>query len=106
MSTMVDINPKVVYWHRELPPLGADAVGEHTLEATSARVPGTIAHRDQLWDRCRAELAINTQTRLEQEVARLGGRYAHILDEAIGTKRDEAAGEAWLHGTFTYMLYR
>jgi hypothetical protein len=47
-----------------------------------------------------------TQTRLEQEVVRLGGRYAHILSESIDTRRDDVAGEAWLHGRFTYMLYR
>ncbi len=43
---------KVVYWHRDLPPLDAEVIGEHTLEAASSRVPGTLAHRDELWDRC------------------------------------------------------
>jgi hypothetical protein len=97
---------KMVYWHRELPPLAAEAVAEHTVEATSHRVPGTIVHRDELWDRCLADLMTETQTRLEQEVVRLGGRYAHILSESIDTRRDDVAGEAWLHGRFTYMLYR
>ena len=36
---------KIVYWHRDLPPLAAEAMDEHSLEATSGRVPGTIAHR-------------------------------------------------------------
>jgi hypothetical protein len=63
---------KIVFWHRELPPLEAGLVAEHTGEATSSRVQGTLAHRD----------------------------------EAIDPKHDDAAGEAWLHGRFSYMLYR
>jgi hypothetical protein len=27
-------------------------------------------------------------------------------DEAINPRHDDAAGEAWLHGVFRYMLYR
>jgi hypothetical protein len=45
------------------------------------------------------------QIRLGQEVARLGGDYAHVLGESIDSKRDDVTGEAWLHGRFTYMLY-
>lgn len=97
---------KLVYWHRDLPPLQAELVGEHTIEATSPRVPGTLAHRDELWDRCYDELMANAEGRLVQEVARLGGDYAHVHDEEITPKRDDAAGEAWLHGRFSYMLYR
>jgi hypothetical protein len=48
----------------------------------------------------------NAQQRLRQEVARLGGHYAHVLDESIDTRRDDATSEAWLHGRFTYVLYR
>ena len=97
---------KVVYWHRELPPLHADIVAEHTVEATSRRVPGTISHRDELWDRCYHELMANAHARLTQEIARLGGHYAHVLDESIDVRHDDVAGEAWLHGRFSYMLYR
>ena len=97
---------KTVYWHRELPPLEAEPLGEHVVEATSGRVPGTIAHRDELWDQCEKDLMSQTQTRLADEIARLGGRYAHVLDESIDTRHDDATGEAWLHGRFTYMLYR
>jgi len=43
-----------------------------------------------------------TRIRLEQEVARLGGHYAHVLDEIIDARRDEAKDEAWLQGFFTY----
>ena len=51
VNTIGDANTKVVYWHREFPPLEAEAIGEHTIEATSCRVPGTIAQRDDLWHR-------------------------------------------------------
>jgi hypothetical protein len=71
---------KMVYWHREFPPNDAEMMGEHTLEATSSRVAGTINHRDELWDRCYHELMINAHARLAQEVARLGGHYAHVED--------------------------
>ena len=97
---------KVVYWHRELPPIDAELVAEHTVEATSGRVAGTIAHRDELWDRCYSELMSNAKDRLIQEVARLGGDYAHVHDEAIDSKHDDATGQAWLHGRFSYMLFR
>jgi hypothetical protein len=97
---------KVVYWHRELPPIDAEPVAEHIVEAASGRAAGTIAHRDELWDRCYRELITNSVRRLEQEVARLGGDFAHVLDEAIDSKHDDAAAEAWLHGRFRYMLYR
>ena len=66
---------KIVYWHRELPPLDADLVAEHTLEANSTRVPGTIAHRDELWDQCYRELMANAEKRL---VHRLAGKSAHV----------------------------
>ena len=99
-------NDKIVYWHGELPPLDAELMAEHTIEATSGRVAGTISHRDELWDRCYTELMANIQTRLTQEIARLGGHYAHVHSESIDTRHDDAAGEAWLHGRFSYMLYR
>jgi len=97
---------KIVYWHRELPPSDAELMAEHTIEATSGRVAGTISHRDELWDRCYQELMANAQVRLAQEIARFGGHYAHVHDESIDTRHDDAAGEAWLHGRFSYMLYR
>ncbi len=46
------------------------------------------------------------RVRLEQETARMGGTYAHVFGESIDTRHDEAIGDAWLHGCFTYMLYR
>ena len=107
MTAIVDdATPKIVYWHRELPPLDADLVAEHTVEANSNRVPGTISHRDELWDQCYRELMTAAEKRLAQEVTRLGGDFAHVHDEQIDPKHDDRTGEAWLHGRFSYMLYR
>ena len=100
------VDAKIVYWHRELPPLRAEPVAEHTIEATSRRVAGHIGHRDDLWNECRDDLMATATTRLQQEVSRLGGRYAHVLSEEIDPRHNDATGESWLHGTFTYMLYR
>jgi hypothetical protein len=97
---------QIVFWHREMPPMDAEAVGEHVVEATSSRVAGTITHSDELWGRCYRELITNVEARLFQEIARLDGHYAHIYDESIDTRRNDATGEAWLHGRFAYMLYR
>jgi hypothetical protein len=104
--TSGDDGSKTIYWHRELPPLDAEPVGEHIVEASSGRVSGTLVHRGELWDRCHAELMDRTRDRLSQEIARLGGDCAHVLDERIDSQHDDALGEAWLHGRFTYVLYR
>jgi len=98
--------PKTIYWHRELPPLDVQPMEEHVVEASSSRVPDTIAHREELWSRCESELMANARERLGEEVTRLGGRCAHVLDESIETRHNAGTGEAWLHGRFTYMLYR
>ncbi|MGE0865323.1 MAG: hypothetical protein AB7P34_15625 [Vicinamibacterales bacterium] len=95
-----------VSWHRELPPLDAEMMAEHTVEANSSRVPGTLASRDELWDRCYQELMTAAEDRIGSEIDRLGGDYAHVRSESLGVKHDDAAGEAWLHGTFNYVLYR
>jgi hypothetical protein len=97
---------KVIYWHGELPPLDAEQIGEHVVEATSARVQGDLAHRDAVWDQCHDDLMARLEDRLRQEVARLGGDYAHVLEESIDSERDEAASEAWLHGRLNYSLLR
>ncbi len=97
---------KVVYWHRELPPLGAETMGEHVLEADSPRIPGNLGHRDELWEGCYADLMAQAGRRLAQEVLRLGGDWAHVLNESIASKHDERTGESWLHGQFSYLLYR
>lgn len=103
---MADATDKVVYWHRDLPPLSAEPGEEHSLEATSKRVPGTISHGDELWHECYADLLVNAEERLKQEVRRFGCDYAHVVDEWVDSRRDDAAGEVWLRGRFKYLLYR
>lgn len=97
---------KIAYWHRDLPPLDSEMLGEHVLEATSGRVSGRIARDGDLWDRCHAALMEHASDRLAQEVARLGGDYAHVLDEHIDSRRDDLTNESWLQGRFNYVLYR
>jgi hypothetical protein len=66
----------------------------------------STASRDELWDLAKDDLIAQARDRLAEETARLGGRYAHVLDESIDTRHDATTDEAWLHGRFTYMLYR
>jgi hypothetical protein len=102
----VDDDPKVVFWHRDLPPLAAQPMGDHVVEAASKRVKGDLAHRDELWDDCYEDLMARAGDRLQQEVVRLGGNYAHVLEEFIDSRHDDASGEAWLTGRFSFILLR
>lgn len=104
MNIMSDAT--IVYWHRQFPPLDAEPIGKHTIEAVSGRIPGTMADRDAMWQVCHANLMAHARMRMEHEVARLGGHYAHVFDEAIDSRRDDRSNEAWLHGRFGYLLYR
>ena len=97
---------KIVFWHRELPPIDSELIAEHSIEASSSRVAGTLAHRNELWDQCYQELMTNAESRLVDEVTRLRGHFAHVHGESIGAKHDDTAGEAWLRGSFTYVLFR
>lgn len=97
---------QIIYWHRELPPLDAEQMGEHVVEAASMRVKSDLTHRTALWDQCHDDLMAHVRSRLEQEVARLSGDYAHVLQESIDIRRDDASGESWLQGRFTYLLLR
>ena len=106
MSTSASSAPHVVYGHRELPPRDAELLGDHTIEATSRRVPGTLLHRDEMWDRCYQELMDCARVRLEQEIARLDGDYAHVSGEHIEPRHDDRTGEAWMYGRFDYVLLR
>jgi hypothetical protein len=81
-------------------------MGEHVVEANSDRVAGSLEHRDAVWEHCHQALMAQAHERLEQEMTRLGGDYAHVLSEAIEPRHDEANGEVWLHGRFTYTLFR
>ena len=98
--------PQVIYWHSQLPPLDAEPDGEHVVEADSTRVKGDLASRGALWDQCHDDLMARLQDRLRQELSRLGGDYAHVLEESIESERDDSTGEAWLHGRLNYSLLR
>ena len=99
-------NRKTVFWHRDLPPREAQPIGDHTVEATSARMPGTGLRHNGLWDRPYEELIDRARSRLEQEIVRLGGDFAHVLREEIKPRHDNATGETWMYGRFDYQLYR
>jgi hypothetical protein len=101
-----DPRSRFVYWHRDLPPLDGEILDEHVLEAKSDRVAGSIERIGDLWARCHAMLMEHATARLAQEVARLGGDYAHVLDEHIDGRRDDLTNESWLEGRFNYVLYR
>jgi hypothetical protein len=106
MTSSGDTPAKVVYWHQELPPLDGELIHEHVIEAVSDRVRGAIERHGELWHRCYGTLMEHTRLRLEQEVTRLGGNYAHVIDEHIDSQRDDANSQSWLHGRFSYVLYR
>ena len=86
---------KLVYWHRDLPPLDAELLAEHTVEATSGHVPGTLSHRDDLWDGCYQDLLAHTEARLAQEIARF-----------VEPIRDARAENARIHFRYALRCYR
>ncbi|MFN0248737.1 MAG: hypothetical protein ACKV2T_17745 [Kofleriaceae bacterium] len=96
---------KIVYWRRELPPLSEQLEGEHEVTASSDKVHYSWDQRGRLWGRCYDSLMEHARERIIQEVVRLGGSCAHVLDEAITSRQDEVAGEFWLVGTFRYVMY-
>jgi hypothetical protein len=105
-SMSIASDEKVVYWHRELPPLNTETIGEHEVEATSAHVKGDLDDRGALWDQCHDSLMARLEDRLRQEISRLGGDYAHVTEESIESHRDDATGESWLRGRLNYSLLR
>jgi len=53
------INPQKETNHLLAPaiaPSAAEVMGEHCAEAVSRRVPGTLAHRDELWSHVTRDL--------------------------------------------------
>lgn len=48
----------------------------------------------------------HANARLAQEVERLGGHYAHVLDEELKSHHDPVTDTAWLIGKFTYVLLK
>jgi len=102
---LIDDNDGVrIYWHRELPPQDAEAIGEHVLEAVSERVSGGLNELNEQWGHCFDSLMSHARKRLGQEVFRLGGTCAHVLKETIEARHNDVLGEAWLYGRFEYML--
>ena len=99
------LKDKTVFWHRELPPLSAVPLGMHVVEANSHRLSGVLERSDESWDVSHRDLMAHASVRFEQELARLGGDYAHVLSESIDPMHDPNTDEGWLHGRFTYMLY-
>ena len=95
----------LIYWRRELPPLSEQLEGEHEITADSERVHASWADRDTLWGRCYQDLMARARERIIQEVLRLGGSCAHVLDEAVTMKRDDRTEEFWLAGRFRYVMY-
>ena len=106
MTATSGTETQILYWHRELPPLSAEAMGEYILEATSHHLAARFSRADEEWGRCYGDLMTQARSRMEQEVARLGGDYAHVGEELISPQHDDATGEAWLYGRFKYVLYR
>jgi len=51
-------------WHRELPPLEAEAIGAHVLEATSDHVQDSVSHHDERWIACYENLMAHARDRL------------------------------------------
>jgi hypothetical protein len=100
------IPPKLVYFRPDLPPLSEDSAGEFMVDAESPPVPNTSLGRDELWVHCYDDLMAAAAERIGQEVTRLNGSCAHVVDEHIEPKVSYERGEAWLAGTFTFVLYR
>lgn len=97
---------KKIYWHRDLPPLSEQIEGEHFIDAESDHVAARFADRDAAWWECHASLMRRLETRLLQEIERLGGTCAHVLTETITTKTDDKTGHYFLKGVIAYILYR
>lgn len=97
---------QVIYWRRELPPLSELIEGTHEIEAESPRINNDLTHRSELWKQCYPPLLEAAERRTIQELARLGGSCAHIVDEQIVAGIDDATGEFWLHGRFRFVMYR
>jgi hypothetical protein len=106
VTTQLDNECPIIYWHRDLPPPTVALMSEHTLEANSRRVSLRFAQRDKELGRCYGDLMAQARTQLAREVTRLGGDYAHVREQWICPRFDNVAGEAWLHGRFQYVIYR
>ena len=98
--------PPRIYAHRELPPIDEEIAGEQVVEAASDPIPYVWTERDALWQRCHDSLMRRAHERIEQEVIRLGGSSAHLLEEIIEPKIDHATEQYQLVGRFAFVMYR
>ncbi|MEO8706020.1 MAG: hypothetical protein ABI867_38680 [Kofleriaceae bacterium] len=97
---------KIVYWRRELPPLSEQIEGEHEIEADSPAIHyDSGSARQLLWGACYPMLLDHAEARMVQEVVRLGGSCAHVVDEKITAKVDDASAMFSLHGRFRYVMF-
>jgi hypothetical protein len=96
---------QTVYWRRDFPPLSEEIEGEHEAEA-HAVIPDDLMHRTELWGRCYPLLISEAERVIAQEVARLGGSCAHVVEETIKSKIDDVARTFELRGAFRFILYR
>lgn len=96
---------QVIYWRRELPPLSEQIEGEHEVEAESPHVHYDYGNREAMWGKSYGPLMEEAERRMAQEVARLGGSCAHVLEEVVTAKTNDATAMFWLHGRFRYVMY-
>ncbi len=97
---------KRIFWHGDLPPLEAEMLDEHWVVARSDAVKYRFDHKTELWAQCVDSLRVNLEHRLGQEIRRLGGDYAHILDERVVPKIDHESDTYCLEGRYDYVLFR
>lgn len=99
------VEPQLIYWHRDLPPLSEQMEGEHEVTATSERVHFSWADQNTQWKECHEQLMANGAERIRQEVNRLGGSCARVLAEEVTSQRDDATQEFWVAGRFRFLMY-
>ena len=97
---------QVVYWRQELPPLSEMLEGEHEIETESQHVHYSVGGREAMWSACYGLLQTATEERLRQELGRLGGSCAHIVDEQVTARTDDASAMFWLRGRYRFLMYR
>jgi hypothetical protein len=96
----------VIYWRRELPPLSEQIEGEHEIEAESPHIHFDVGRRETMWGISYGPLMAEAERRMIQEVLRMGGSCAHVLEEVVTAKIDDASSIFWLRGRFRYVMYR
>lgn len=99
------MNHGVVYWKRDLPPLSEEIEGEHEVEAESSHLHYDCGRREAMWATCYGLLQQAAEERIRQELRRLGGSCAHVVDEAVTAKTNDADAVFWLRGRFRFVMY-